>query len=219
MACQDDSDATHRKAIEELCEIYWYPIYAFVRRKGRSVQDAQEMTQAFFVKILESGFFEKANPENGRLRSFLMKSVSNFLVSDYRKSLEAKGVFVESIDFEQGERRFQADSFAKETPETLFEKRWATTLIDEVFARLETETTQKFGADTARLLIAHLRGTSGVSGLQELAAKLGLSEPAIKVRMHRLRQDYRRLLRKEVADTIGPHDDVDAEIRALIALL
>lgn len=219
MACQDDSDATHRKAIEELCEIYWYPIYAFVRRKGRSVQDAQEMTQAFFVKILESGFFEKANPENGRLRSFLMKSVSNFLVSDYRKSLEAKGVFVESIDFEQGERRFQADSLANETPETLFEKRWATTLIDEVFARLETETTQKFGVDTAKLLIAHLRGTSAVSGLQELAAKLGLSEPAIKVRMHRLRQDYRRLLRKEVADTIGPQDDVDAEIRALIALL
>lgn len=219
MACQDDSDATHRKAIEELCEIYWYPIYAFVRRKGRSVQDAQEMTQAFFVKVLESGFFEKANPENGKLRSFLMKSVSNFLVSDYRKSLEAKGVLVESIDFEQGERRFQSDSLAKETPEVLFEKRWATTLIDEVFARLELETSQKFGSEPAQLLIAHLRGTSSMTGLQQLAAELGISEPAVKVRMHRLRQDYRRLLRKEVADTIGPNDDVDAEIRALIELL
>ena len=219
MACQDDSDATHRKAIEELCEIYWYPIYAFIRRKGRNVQDAQELTQSFFLKVLESGFFERANPENGKLRSFLMKSVSNFLVSDYRRSADAKGVFIEAIDFELGERRFQSDSLSSETAEKLFEKRWATTLIDEVFERLEVDTRQKYGDLVASLMVSHLRGNSGMSSLQELAEKLELTEPAIKVRMHRLRQDYRKLLRKEVSDTIGPNDDVDSEIRSLIDLL
>lgn len=222
MACRESNSPQSQWALEELCRAYWYPIYAFLRRKGQSRDDAQELTQTFFLKVVEKGFFEKAEPERGRLRSFLLKSVQNHLTSARRKanSLSMK-VFpaLGEFDFESGETRYQSEASTTETAEQLFERKWALALLAGVLESLREELTEKFGSDHADLMVGQLNFAEDQASIAELSSQIGVSDTAMKARLHRMRQRYRELLRSAVASTLGPGEEVNDEIQRLLKLV
>lgn len=222
------ADARHgtparaRAALEELCRAYWYPIYSFVRRKGLPPETALDVTQSFFVRVLEQNLFDAATPQRGRLRSFLLKAVQNHLISCQRADAAQKrspqGAIL-SLDQLESERRFQLEPSDPDTAERGFERQWALTLIERAMDRLRTELTEKLGTNPAARLIQLLTGQAEGSSLAAVAEELGTTEAAMKVRMHRIRGRYRQLLRLEVADTVSETVDVDEELRNLMDAL
>lgn len=222
------ADARHgtparcRAALEALCRAYWYPVYSFVRRKGLPPETAMDVTQSFFVQVLEQDFFDAATPERGRLRSFLLKAVQNHLVSCQRADAAQKrspqGRII-SLDQLEPERRFQLEPSAPSTAERGFERQWALTLIERAMDRLRAELTDKLGPHPAARLIQLLTGQAPGMSLAAVAEELRTTEAAMKVRMHRIRGRYRQILRMEVADTVSENVDVDEELRNLMNAL
>ncbi|QEG43460.1 RNA polymerase sigma factor [Roseimaritima ulvae] len=214
--------ARSRAALEELCRAYWYPIYSFVRRKGLPPESARDITQSFFVRVLERDFFDAATPERGRLRSFLLKSVQNHLISHQRAAAAQKRApqaMLISLDQLEPERRFQLEPADPQTAERSFERQWALTLIERAMDRLRTELTDKLGPQSAARLIQLLTGEAEGMSLAAVAEELQTSDAAMKVRMHRIRGRYRQLLRMEVADTVSENVDVDEELKNLLDAL
>ncbi|MBI5772644.1 MAG: sigma-70 family RNA polymerase sigma factor [Verrucomicrobia bacterium] len=210
-------------ALAALCQTYWYPLYAFVRRQGHAPHDAQDLTQEFFARLLAKNWLADVNRERGRFRSFLLAAMKHFLANEWDKAQAQKRGGGEhnffSLDAESAEGRYALEPADTATADKLFERRWALTLLDRVLARLKDEHDTPAKRAQFDALKGCLTGASASAPYAELAVKLGMSEGAVKVAAHRLRQRYRELLRAEIAATVGTAAEVDEELRHLFAAL
>jgi RNA polymerase sigma-70 factor (ECF subfamily) len=209
-------------ALARLCQTYWYPLYVFVRRQGRTPDDCQDLVQGFFAKVLEKNYFRAACPEKGRFRSFLLTAFKRFIANeqDYAHRKKRGGdqqVF--SLDAQDTEARFQSEPTDGTTPESAFERHWAITLLQQVFEQLETEFVAEGKAKLWEELKPFVTGEKHGNSYADVSRRLELSEGATRVAVHRLRHRYRDLLRQEIADTVDSPEAVDDEIRHLFASL
>lgn len=214
---QESSQAL--KALETLCRVYWYPLYAFVRRLGQSPHDAEDLVQSFFAQCLEKNYLQAADQNKGRFRSFLLVALKRFLANEWDKSRawkRGRGQPVISFDGLSPEERYALEPANLQSPEDLYERRWAYTLLERAVSRLEKEQGANPGlfAD----LKPFLTGNSG-DAYATIAARWGQSEGAVKVAVHRLRKRYRELLEEEIANTVSSRDEVQEERRYLLSVL
>ncbi len=218
-----DRDTTvAREALAKLCQTYWYPLYAFVRRRNFSPPDAEDLTQEFFARFLEHHWVGDADREKGRFRSFLLSAMNHFLANEWDKARAQKrggGVPLLPIEFDTAETRYVREPADNVTPEQHFERRWALTLLETVVQRLQAEYEQDGKGDLFAALNPCLVGDRTSQPYEELAAKLNTSEGAVKSAVHRLRQRYRQLLRDEIAQTVAGPGEVEEELRHLITVL
>jgi RNA polymerase sigma factor (sigma-70 family) len=210
-----------RAALEHLCQAYWYPLYAYVRRRGSSPEDAKDLTQEFFARLLERNRVANVSPEKGRFRSFLLASMNHFLSDEWDKARAQKrgGAGFIPLDLETAETRFGEFPTANLSPEKAFEHRWAIQLLEQVYQRLEAEHQRQGRGELFKILRGTLAGASGSAPYAELAKQLKISEGAAKVAVHRLRQRYRELLREMIADTVSDPAEVEDELRCLFRTL
>ncbi len=217
------SDTAHaRVALEKLCHTYWYPLYAYVRRRGYSPEDAQDLTQEFFTRLLKCNWLERADRQRGKFRSFLLASINHFLADEWDKARAQKrggGVPPVPLQLDAAETRFGHEPADKYTPEQNFERRWALALLEEVLRRLAAEYEQEGRAELFAEVNPCLVGERAAQPYAEIAARLGISEGTVKSSVHRLRQRYRQLLREEIAHTVAGPAEVDEELRHLFAVL
>lgn len=209
-------------ALARLCQTYWFPLYAQVRRRGYNAHDAQDLTQSFFARLLEGDLLGRADPARGRFRSFVLTALKHFL-SDEREKTRAKkrggGHTFVSIDAEAAERRFHAEPVDPSAPDKAFDRQWAVALLGEVLARLEREYHAAGKGRPFEILKQALTGARDAQPYAQLAAELSLSEGAVKVAVHRLRRRYRELLEAEIAQTVATPQDAAAELNYLFQAL
>ena len=206
------------RALETLCRTYWYPVYAFVRRYGYAAHDAQDLTQEFFARILTRNTFAKADPERGRFRSFLVGTLRNFLADERDKSLALKrggGAIMFSLDSLDPEARFALEPAIELSPDRIFDRRWASTVLEEALKRLRAEHKTANKARQFDLLKPFLDGDAEADGYARVAAELQTSSNAVAVAVYRLRQRFRVLVREQVAETVANPTEVDDELRSL----
>ncbi len=222
VAARGDGTAEAREALAALCSDYWYPLYAFVRRRGHDPAAAEDLVQGFFARLLEKGDLVAVDPCKGRLRSFLLASCSHYLANQSDRDRAAKrggGRVTFPIDRLDGERRYAREPSHDLTPERLFERQWALTLLDRVLGRLEADMASVGKARHFAALRPALLGAGQRAPYAAIAAGLGLTEQAARAAATRLRRRYRELLREEVAGTLGDPAEVDDEIRSLFSVL
>jgi RNA polymerase sigma-70 factor (ECF subfamily) len=210
------------EALARLCRDYWYPLYAFVRRKGYPPHEAQDLTQDFFVRLLGKNLLRVADPAKGRFRAFLLASLQNFLANEWdRRRAEKRGgqAVTFSLDDTTAEDRYRMEPADHLTPERIFERRWALLLLSKVHAQLQAEIVAEGKAGQFEALQVYLSGEPKAGDYAEAAARLGLNEGAVRVAVHRLRKRLGLLLRQEVARTVADPRDVDEEIAQLRAAL
>jgi RNA polymerase sigma-70 factor (ECF subfamily) len=203
-----------------LCENYWYPLYAYLRRRGYSSDEAQDLTQEFFMRVLEGRYLDRAAPEKGRFRSFILTSLKYFVADEGDRSRAQKrgGGTIESFEFSSGEKRYEREPAHDETPERIFERRWALSVIDRVVEKLREEFVRHGRPEHFERLKMFLLGRSDAP-YAALAREMNTSEGALKVAIHRLRKRYRELFRQEIADTVADPAEVESELRFLAAVL
>ncbi len=222
VAAGDLSSADARQVLETLCARYWYPIYAHSRQLGHDTASAQDLTQGFFAHLLEKKTLESVSEERGRFRSFLRGAFRNYSAKEWRTRRAQKrgeGHTPLPLDFETAESRYRLEPKDTQTPEKDFERRWARALLNRALERLSSEMDAQGSADRFRMLEPFLAGPPEHDEYTLLAARLDVSEGAIRVAVHRMRQRYGRLLREEVARTIGDTSEVDDELRYLLSAL
>ena len=222
LAARADDPARARDALEQLCTVYWYPLYAFLRRRGNQPADAEDLVQGFIEHLLECGFFQTADPDKGRFRSYLLTSLNHFLADGEVRAGRLKrgaGKPILSLDALVAESRYALEPEDPGTPEQLFERRWALTLLNTVMQRLETEAVESGRANLFHHIKGVLLGDRGGVPYAELASQLGMSETALTVTVHRLRQRYRELVRQEIAHTVSRPVEIDEEMRHLFQVL
>jgi RNA polymerase sigma-70 factor (ECF subfamily) len=210
------------EALEKLCRAYWYPLYVYVRRRGHSVEDAQDLTQAFFAHLLRKDFLSGVGPEKGRFRSFLLACLKHFLADEWEKARTAKrgGRGPERLlDLELAEERYRLEARVEANAESLYERRWALELLDRVLDRLRREAVASGREAVFDQLQGGLLGERPTETYAQLGARLGMSETAVKVTVHRLRQRYRELLREEIAHTVARPDEIEEEMRYLFGVV
>ena len=206
------------QALQDLCQAYWFPLYAYARRTGKTTHEAEDSTQAFFEKLLEKNFIESANPNRGRFRSFLLTVFKRFLSDEYTAAgAEKRGGFVRhfSIDFDDGEKRYSLDPVDEWTPEKHFDRQWALTLLQRVLANLRQLYFDRQDGDFFELAQNFLTTNSDETSHSEIAEKLSLSPGAVRVRVHRMRTEYRELLLSEVAQTLNDAAESKSELEYL----
>ncbi len=204
-------------ALEELCRTYWFPLYAYVRRRGHTREDAEDLTQAFFARLLEKGFLESADAERGRFRAFLLTALKRFLANEWDRSRTLKrggGATPLPLDPQQADTQFLAASNDL-PPDRAFDREWAVALLERVVIRLRDECVAEGRAGQFDHLKVFLTSGKGAASHADAALALGMEEGAVRVTVHRLRKRYRQLLRDEVAQTLAEGADVDAEMAAL----
>lgn len=219
-AGQDTPDG--RQALEPLCRTYWYPLYAYVRRRGYEPEEARDFTQSFFARLLEKDLLARASPERGRFRSFLLTAMQHFLADERdRASALKRGGGQSILSWEEltPEARYAAEPAENCSPDKLFERRWALTILDQAWNRLGEE----YRAEGKGELFERLRQFISAEGsglaYAEAATVLGMVENTVKSHVHRMRRRYRGLLRAEIAQTVADPADVADEIRHLLAVL
>jgi RNA polymerase sigma factor (sigma-70 family) len=220
VAAGDPRHKEAHSALVSLCENYWYPLYAYLRRRGHSADQAQDLTQEFFIRVLEGRYLHRADPEKGRFRSFIMTSLKFFVADeeDRHRARKRGGGMVVSLEFSSGEERYQREPAHDETPERIFERRWALSLLDRVVEKLREEFVQHGRPEHFERLKVFLLGQSDAP-YAALAQEMNTSEGALKVAVHRLRKRYRELFRQEIADTVADPADVESELRYLATVL
>jgi RNA polymerase sigma factor (sigma-70 family) len=210
-------------ALDQLCRTYWYPLYAFIRREGYTPDDAQDLTQAFFEHLLRKDFLSGVEPAKGRFRSFLLACLKHFLADAREKARTAKrgghSPVGTLLDLERAEPRYQLEPCEESNPERLYERRWALDLLDRVLDRLRHEVVVSGRESVFDQLQGFLVGERPAGTYVQLGARLGLSEAAVKVTVHRLRQRYRALLREEVACTVTHPSEIEEELRFLFEVV
>lgn len=207
-----------RAALAALCETYWFPLYAHARRRGCSPQDAEDATQGLFAQLLERRAFAAATPEQGRFRSFLLTSMSNYLASEWKKERTLKrggGRAILSLDLETAESRYGLEPAVADGPDQAFDRSWALQMLDVVLKRLENECAAEGQAGLFAALKKTLLGTRESQPYAQLATQLGMSEANVKVAVHRLRKRYRELIREQIAETVDTPEAVEDELRHL----
>jgi RNA polymerase sigma-70 factor (ECF subfamily) len=206
------------RALEELCRAYWFPLYAYVRRRGQTKEDAEDLTQAFFARFLEKNYLAGLSAERGRFRAFLLVSLKHFLANEWDKSRRQKrggGATPLSLDWQTADTQFQIADTTEPSPDKAFDREWAMALLAKVIERLGAECeADGRGKQFAELKI-FLTSGKGERLYADVARALGLDEGAVRVAVHRLRKRYRQLLRDEIAQTLANAADVDEEMRAL----
>ncbi len=211
-----------RQALEILCSTYWYPLYAYIRHRGNSAEDAKDLIQEFFTRFLEKDYLKDVDPAKGRFRSFLLASVNHFLSNEWdrAKTLKRGGsVTFLPLDFAAAEERHARGPTQDLTPERLFDRAWALAMLESVLARLRRECAEAGKTDQFDRLKGMLTGQGGSVPYRELGTELGLSEGAVKVAVHRLRRRYRDLLFEEIAQTLAQGESVDDELRHLLSAI
>lgn len=221
LAAREAPSAESRQALEALCGIYWYPLYAFVRRQGHDADEARDLTQAYFAELLDKGYLEDYDPSRGRFRVFLKVSVKHFLSKEREKARAwRRGGRTEvlSLDADDIESRYRHEPVDRLTPEEIFERRWTLTVLERALGRLRHEQEDNGrGADFARLE-GFLTGRDATP-YREVAAELGISEGAVKTTVQRLRKRLGILLRDEIAQTVSSPDQIDDEVRHLLGVM
>ncbi|HEY3392524.1 MAG TPA: sigma-70 family RNA polymerase sigma factor [Lacipirellulaceae bacterium] len=210
------------QALEQLCEGYWYPVYAYVRRRVPDVHQAQDLTQAFFEQLLERRALEAADPERGRFRAFLLTACKRFLINEWHKDRAAKrggGQRPLSFDFDSGESKLGLVAADTLTPDELYDQKWAITLLERVMDQLRAEYAAKQRLPHFETLKNYLAGSPQDGSFATAAQALGISETTAKVAAHRMRKRYRELLRGEIAQTLQRPEEIDEEIRELFNVL
>lgn len=218
LAAGRDSSPEAKTALVTLCETYWFPLYAFVRRQGYDAQDAQDLTQGFFTRLLEKKDLRDVQRERGKFRSFLLASMKHFLMNEWDRTQAQKrggGQRMLSVDFDEAESRLRLEPSHEQTPEVIFEKQWALTLLDRVRAVLREEFVRAHKAEQFDRLHVYLTGEKSVVTYAEVAEELRISEAAVKMAVSRLRRRFHDRLRKEIGQTVATEDEIDDEIRAL----
>ncbi|HYX20268.1 MAG TPA: sigma-70 family RNA polymerase sigma factor [Thermoanaerobaculia bacterium] len=221
LAAGTGQSAESRVALEELCGAYWFPLYAFIRRQGFDAEDARDLTQAYFARLIEKRDLEDVKPELGRFRSFLLASVKHFISNELdreRARKRAPEAPLLSLDAADAEGRYRVEPVDGLTPEAVYERRWAATVLDRASERLRTEWGQGEKASRFESLRGYLTD-DGPAPYRAVGETLGMSEDALKVAVHRLRRRFGALLREEIAATVREPADVDDEIRHLLAVL
>ncbi|HZN37141.1 MAG TPA: RNA polymerase subunit sigma-24 [Pirellulaceae bacterium] len=221
-AATGDGGEQAQAALEEVCRAYWYPVYAFIRRRGQPAEDAGDLTQAFFATLLEKEYLADADRERGRFRAFLLTAVARFVAKERDKAAAQKrggGRQLFPIDLADGEARYRHEPAHDWTAERVFERRWALTLLDRTLARLRQEHATAGKQALFDALKVYLTGEAGAPPLRHVAGQLQMTEGAVKVAVHRLREKYREALRAEVAQTVAAEGDVDDELGLLLAAL
>src|SRR5215471_17251041 len=217
------SESTHAQvALEQLCANYWHPIYFFVRRQGHGAADALDLTQEFFARLLARNDLAAVDRSKGRFRSFLLASLKHFLANEWDKAKAQKrggGQVPLSIDASAAESSYGFEPVENITPDKLYERRWALALLQQVMSQLKSEYAGEQKAEVFDALKGTLTGEGRGAGYAQIAGRLGTSEGAIKVAVHRLRRRYRELLRAEIANTVSAPEEIEEEIRALFAAL
>ena len=205
-------------SLAELCQTYWYPLYAYVRRRGYSAADAEDLTQEFFARLLAQNKLAGISREGGKFRSFLLTALNHFLVNEWKRAQAGKrgGGRVIEYDESVAEHRYLGEMANTQTPESVFDQAWALALLETVMKRLRQEYVAAGKAQLFEQLRFSLTGEENDASYGELAGGLGLSENAVKIAIHRLRQRYHKLLREEVADTVTNPEEVEAELRDLL---
>lgn len=214
--------ARSQEALSTLLDRYWFPLYAYLRRKGSNAADAQDLTQAFFARLLEKDTIAAAERERGRFRTFLLSCFDNFCRNERDRANAARrggGAAIGSLDFEAAESRYAREPSHETTPEREFERRWAIAVLDRTMARLAAEFAADGRAADFELLRPFLTGDLPRGATAEVAREMRRSPGAVKVAVHRLRRRYGEVLRAEVADTVLAGDDVDDEMQALLEAL
>jgi RNA polymerase sigma-70 factor (ECF subfamily) len=220
VAAGDPRRKEARSALDSLCENYWYPLYACLRRRGFPADQAQDLTQEFFTRVLEGRYLDRADPEKGRFRSFLLTSLKFFVADEQHRQRARKrgGGQPVAFEFSSGEERYRREPAHDETPERIFERRWALSVLDRVVERLRNEFVQHGRPEHFERLKVFLLGQSDAP-YAALAREVNTSEGALKVAIHGLRKRYRELFRQEIADTVADPAEVESELRYLAAVL
>jgi len=220
-AAEGDS-AESREALAELCQAYWYPLYAFVRRRGYNAADASDLTQSYFTLLVEKEYLRQVRPTAGRFRYFLLASLKNFLSNERDRERALKrggGIRLFSLDAAQAEHRYREEPTDPLTPEAIFERRWALTVVERTMERLRQEFRNRGRQEHFELIEHHLTGQKPKTSYREIAAQLGVSEDAVKAEVSRARRRYGQLLRFVIGETVAGVEEIDKEIRYLLQLM
>jgi RNA polymerase sigma-70 factor (ECF subfamily) len=207
-------------ALEELCRTYWYPLYAYVRRQGHSKEDAEDLTQAFFARFLEKNYLEGLRSEKGKFRAFLLAALKHFLANEWDKSQRQKrggGVTPLSLDWQSADTRYQIDPADNLSPDKLYDRAWAVTLLERVITRLHDESSTDGKSKLFDQLKPFLMVGKSAIPYAQAAAALDVTEGAVRVAVHRLRRRYRELLREEISQTLSDPAQIEEEMRALFS--
>ena len=221
-AADEQSGTRRRRALEELAQSYWFPLYAYIRRQGHNAPEAEDLTQEFFARLLEKKSLTAVDRDKGKFRSFLLASVKNFLANEWDKSQSLKrggGQPLVALDAMDAETRYRLEPADDLTPERHYERRWALAVLDQVAARLRQEYLDRENGPLFEVLKDCLGAGGAAQDRAELARRLGMSEGAARVAIHRLRKRYRELLRDEISQTVATPELVDEEIRYLLDCL
>ena len=205
-------------ALEELCRTYWFPLYAYVRRRGHTREDAEDLVQAFFARFLEKNYLAGLNAERGRFRAFLLASLKHFLINEWKKSQRQKrggGEKLLSLDWQTADTQFQVAASDEPSPDKAFDREWALALLAKVIGRLQQECAAEGKAQLFAQLKIFLTAGKGALSHADAAKNLNLDETAVRVAVHRLRKRYRVLLRQEISQTLTDESQVEEEMRAL----
>jgi RNA polymerase sigma-70 factor (ECF subfamily) len=222
MAAREKDGTAARDALADLCSAYWYPLYGFVRGRGISPHDAEDLTQEFFRRFLERDSLANVGPAGGKFRSFLLACLKHFLVNEWERAHAQRrggGQAPIPLDYGEGETRLSLEPADPATPEALFEKRWAFAVLEQTMKALGAEYAARNRAEAFEDLKGFLPGGQGSESRADLAARRGISTGAVDVAVHRLRQRFGALLREQVAQTVSSEDEVDEEIQYLMTVL
>jgi RNA polymerase sigma-70 factor (ECF subfamily) len=220
LAAGNRSTPTADVALEELCGTYWFPLYAYVRRQGHSREDAEDLTQSFFARFLQKNYLEKLSAEHGRFRAFLIASLKHFLANEWDRSQRQKrggGIPVLSLDWQDADARYHIDPADDLSPDKIYDRAWAVTLLERVITRLREENAGDGKAAMFDRLKPFLTVGRNEIPYARAAAELSTTEGAIRVAVHRLRRRYRELLRDEIGQTLSDPAQVEEELRALFS--
>ncbi len=220
LAARDDPPTDARRALAALCEAYWYPLYAYVRSQGFDPEQAKDLTQGYFARLLEKGYLRSVEPSAGRFRNFLIVTMRRFLLNELQKERALKrggGARTISLDAEQAEERYRQEPVDRLTPEEIYERRWALTVLARVLEALRREYYAAGKQDRFDLFRGYLTGEEPRAPYRVVAGRLEMTEPAVRVAVRRLRQRFGSLLKAEIAETVGASEEVDDEVRHLLA--
>jgi RNA polymerase sigma factor (sigma-70 family) len=210
-----------RAALARLCETYWNPVFAFIRRSGYDRDQAQDLTQGFFALLVEKNFLEVADPQRGRFRSFLLTAVKRFLANERDRvhALKRGGGEVHVPIDAHAEASYAHVGAEIDTPESLFERRWALSLLEHAMAKLRAEFAAAGREKQFETLVPFLNRESMGTRYEEIATQMGVSAGALRTLVHRMRRRYREFVRAEIAETVASPEDIDEEIRFLMSVL
>jgi RNA polymerase sigma factor (sigma-70 family) len=218
-AAAHGSDRRTAEALAELCQIYWPPLYGYLRRRGHNPEDAQDLTQGFFARFLERQIVRSADPARGKFRAFLLTALKRYVINEHERAVAARrgGRHVHlALDFEDAERAYIREQHAEETPEQLFDRKWAAITLGRALDRLRDDYDRAGKHAEADILLPYLTETSQLPSYKDAGVRLGMSEDAIKVAVHRLRRRFGVSLRLEVAETVRHADEIEDEMRDLM---